>query len=494
MKKLLQTILGLSLMPLLSIGQTTIIIQPNAATGQDAYIDSRLPNTNYGTIEDFISSAWTNSGNPTIVRSFVNFDLTGIPANATINSASLSLYAYNSIGNQTHSTLSGSNASVLQRVTSNWAENAITWNNQPTTTTLNEVTLAATTSTNQNYTNIDVTNLVVDMKNNPSTSFGFMLKLVTEQYYRKMVFASSDNLDANLLPKLEITYTVPSSTCIILQPNAVNGQDAYIDSRLPNTNYGAIEDFISSAWTNSGSPTIVRSLVNFDLTGIPPNATINSASLSLYAYNSVGNQTHSTLSGSNASTLQRVTSNWAENSVTWNTQPTTTALNQVTLAASTSTNQNYTNIDVTNLVVDMQNNPSSSFGFMLKLITEQYYRKMVFASSDNLDANLHPKLEICYTTGVGIKEITKTNLQLEIYPNPASSFVTININNLDAHSCSMSLIDCLGKVVYQSDKIPTENNTLHKTLDFSDYSLPKGLYILNIKTDNQSISKKLIID
>ena len=40
---------------------------------------------------------------------------------------------------------------------------------------------------------------------------------------------------------------------------------------------------------------------------------------------------------------------------------------------------------------------SNNYGFMLKLETEEYYRRMVFASSDNNDSEIHPKLDIYYT-------------------------------------------------------------------------------------------------
>lgn len=52
----------------------------------------------------------------------------------------------------------------------------------------------------------DLRTIVQNMVNNPSTNYGFMLKLQTEATYRDMLFASSDNADSTLWPELIVTY------------------------------------------------------------------------------------------------------------------------------------------------------------------------------------------------------------------------------------------------------------------------------------------------
>ncbi|GEO07384.1 hypothetical protein AAE02nite_50480 [Adhaeribacter aerolatus] len=186
---------------------------------------------------------------------------------------------------------------------------------------------------------------------------------------------------------------------VLLKPNGINGKDAVIDSRIPNTNNGNSDDFIANAWTNGGENLINRSLIQFDLAAIPVGSNILSAKLSLYGNPTSSNrQLSSSLTGSNRSLLQRITSAWVENSVTWNNQPATTTVNQVVLHASTSNVQNYINVDVTRLIQDMINQPQNNFGFMLRLETEELYRCLLFASSDNMNSALHPKLEIVYNS------------------------------------------------------------------------------------------------
>jgi hypothetical protein len=158
--------------------------------------------------------AWTSGGNPVVVRSLINFDLSSIPDGTTIKSAKLSLYnnstSVNNSGKHSEESVypgtGGENAAYLKRITSSWDESNVTWNNQPTTSSQNQVSLAASTDAHQNYTDIDVTPLIQDIINNRPTSFGIMLMLQTESYYRGLIFASGDNADATKRPKIIIVY------------------------------------------------------------------------------------------------------------------------------------------------------------------------------------------------------------------------------------------------------------------------------------------------
>ncbi len=187
---------------------TTIVLQPDGSVGKDAAFDNRLPNVNSGSHMEYIASAWTFNGDPVDTRSVIEFDLSVIPEGAIITSALLSLYSFESSINGTHSTLSGSNASVLKRITEAWEENTVTWNNQPATTAENQLFLPATTSSDQDFIDLNVTVLVQDMMEDPDNGHGFLIKLLNEAHYRRMVFGSSDAEDVELRPKLEICYSV----------------------------------------------------------------------------------------------------------------------------------------------------------------------------------------------------------------------------------------------------------------------------------------------
>jgi hypothetical protein len=208
----------------------TITLQPDGSTGIDALIKSAGPEAsmNYGTLGDFAAVAWT-AGGPFVHRSMIKFDLTGLPANANITSAKLSLYHNpNSTTTPTHS---GSNKSILQRITSSWDESTVSWMTKPTSTNTNEVSLAASTSGTQDYLDIDVTQLVKDMITN--TNYGIMIMLETESPYAALNFCSSDHPTAAKRPKMVISYTINTGTGTPLPENTLavypNPASGFID-------------------------------------------------------------------------------------------------------------------------------------------------------------------------------------------------------------------------------------------------------------------------
>jgi len=122
--------------------------------------------------------------------------------------------------------------------------------------------------------------------------------------------------------------------------------------------------------------------MEFDLSAIPPSAIILEAKLSLY-YGS-NQPTYTPHTGQNESYLRVITSEWNEETVTWNTAPSTTIEDQVYLPESTEPEQAYTDLDVTTPITKMYNEPDNYHGLMLRLITEYPYTSMMFASGNRL--------------------------------------------------------------------------------------------------------------
>ncbi len=180
-------------------------------------------------------------------------------------------------------------------------------------------------------------------------------------------------------------------TTKIYQPDSLGGKDAIIESISPGQNFGNTAHFSVFSWTNGGSFNSARALIEFDLSDISAGTKITSAKLSLYwiSYENLSEHT-----GDNAFTIYRLTEAWGEDTVCWNNQPSISNVNVVNVPKSSSSNQSYTDIDVTNLVQDIIDRPSESFGFMLKLNEEFPYKLVILASSDYSDKNRHPKLEL----------------------------------------------------------------------------------------------------
>lgn len=187
--------------------QTTVTMElrPGPEDGFDAEVRTDM-NYPIWYDDDFIANCWTVSGNPFLQRSLLRFDLSSVPSSAMIISAKLSLFCNTSSGHQ--QLHSGYNTSYLLMITSDWKQTEVVWNNQPTTTMTDAVLLPDSYCQLQDYPNIDITKQVDYWYKNPDHNFGFMLKLVEEQLYNSLVFASSNHLDPEKRPLLTIEYVV----------------------------------------------------------------------------------------------------------------------------------------------------------------------------------------------------------------------------------------------------------------------------------------------
>ena len=185
--------------------QQTLVLQPGPDEGTDAQIWTIHPDNNYGWSLKFSCMGWTFYGEPGIQRALIDFDLTAIPEYSTILDARMDLFFVclepNYFGH------SGNNEAYLQLITTPWGENTVTWNTQPPTTTLDQVYLPQSTDPYMDYTDIDVTAPVRRLFEEPESYFGIMLRLVDENPYNCLLFASSDYMDTiEMRPKLVVTY------------------------------------------------------------------------------------------------------------------------------------------------------------------------------------------------------------------------------------------------------------------------------------------------
>ncbi len=280
-------------------------------------------------------------------------------------------------------------------------------------------------------------------------------------------------------------------TCITLQPDGATGQDAIISSFFPAGNFGNYTELDAIAWTSGGNPSNLRGLLRFDLSSIPANAIITSAKISLYAVTTAplnGNLVDP-MFGDNAAYLQRVTANWSPATVTWNNQPAATAVNQVTLATSTSTTQNYTNVDVTALVQDMQTN--GNFGFLLRSINETPFRSMTFASSNHSNAAIRPKLEVCYNVVASVRNNNSNNFNVAVWPNPSlKNTVQVEVVLQRTEIITVQVFDMNGKAISGVLKF---TGIVGKNLFPLDAGIQPGVYLIKINAGKEAQTKKLIV-
>lgn len=161
--------------------------------------------TNRADIE-LAGCAWTSGGTPLNTRGIFKFDLSSIPANATILTAKLSLYSMPTpfLGNLVDANFGTNNALYLERVTANWNPATVTWQNQPATDLASQVTIPHTNLSFFDLIDIDVRTLVAPMA--ATNNYGFKIRLQNEVIYNIRLFSSSRFADPAKHPKLVITY------------------------------------------------------------------------------------------------------------------------------------------------------------------------------------------------------------------------------------------------------------------------------------------------
>ena len=185
--------------PPLTYASTQYITLQPGAEGIDSTMQTALPYINYGSL----TMALVGNTVSSILRTYIKFDLSTVPANARITDADLRLYQ--------HDTFGSDNFTIgLYNVTGDWDESTITWNLQPTSSTdaeiTNNITAGATT-----WKSWDIDTLVQGWLDGTITNYGMMLKDTEETLVSTVTyFYTSDyTTDTTLRPKLEIDYYIP---------------------------------------------------------------------------------------------------------------------------------------------------------------------------------------------------------------------------------------------------------------------------------------------
>jgi hypothetical protein len=195
----------------------TLTLQPDDAVGEDTYANAAYPNTNEGTNATLIAD--TRTGQATAL---LKFDLSSIPAGATLDSATLQLW----IGSGANE---GENATwTLRRIlaASDWTEAGATWNKrdgvnawagsagcQTSGTDFSATTMATATFTgsvwdaSETFTFTDMAELGLMQANN----YGMRLYATSTTPLQQPLMRSSAYAVAGERPKLVVEYTLPST-------------------------------------------------------------------------------------------------------------------------------------------------------------------------------------------------------------------------------------------------------------------------------------------
>jgi hypothetical protein len=186
-----------------------------SASEWDSYVDENAPTTNNGTAVTMNSQSRNNRNR----RSYVSFDLTtcapNVPSSATVTNATLRLWV-------TAMPVAACRTEDVFAVTSAWTESAITWNNQPFGTAINNpasgtrtdsITVGTgagcTIGSVGQYVPWNVTANVANFVSGSATNFGWMIRDDVEGANGlgfTVTFSTSDAGSIAQAPQLTVTY------------------------------------------------------------------------------------------------------------------------------------------------------------------------------------------------------------------------------------------------------------------------------------------------
>ena len=160
----------------------------------DSFVSTGSPTTNPGTSTALtVGSYFINNQ-----RSFVQFDVSSIPASSTVQSATLTLCAT--------STPAVSRTYNVTRVTASWVETTVTWNNQP-------AVASSTTDTAASASGCPTWTVTDDVQTwvNGTTANGWRIRDSVEGSitdYNSDFRTREDTAEATEVPSLRVTYLV----------------------------------------------------------------------------------------------------------------------------------------------------------------------------------------------------------------------------------------------------------------------------------------------
>lgn len=252
---------------------------------------------------------------------------------------------------------------------------------------------------------------------------------------------------------------------LIFQPS----QDASVYQYQPNNNYGSIGTLsLSSNLFNYND--IQRSLLQFDLTTMPPGTQIVQATLNVYMFNQAGTDFDVE--------IHPILQPWNETGVTWNNQPVCD-----THAVASLPYQGYVwwHFNLTPLTQLWVDNPSINQGMMLKFAIEQYPdslgRAAYFYSRDTtLD---QPNLEVFF---MGIEQRNADRLMPGlILPNPVRERASLAVRIPDPGQYAIALYDRSGTKVKEIYRGFLETGS--HTLPVDCRGLAAGVYLLILRSE-----------
>ena len=196
-----------------------------APPAADTYVASSSPTANYG--NSTILALQPN------VYIFINFNLSGIPTNATVQKAVVRLFV-------SAPAVPATGTFNVYQINTSWAEKTLTWNNKPTLGSLVGGPVSLGSSSYQNFVEVDITPLVQQWVNGTVTNYG--IALVTTTTGASYSFDSKEATTYSHQPELDIAIPGAQGAQGPQGNPGANGQGFNFRNAFSNsTNYNAYD-------------------------------------------------------------------------------------------------------------------------------------------------------------------------------------------------------------------------------------------------------------
>ena len=203
---------------------------------------------------------------------------------------------------------------------------------------------------------------------------------------------------------VEPSAAAPDATQTIYELPVV--ADAYIASARPDENFGSAALYVG--YHNIGDDRFgaERSLLRFDLGGLPDDSVIEQANLRLYMSFATPSDTNSM-----RIIVRQLNSDWGEQSVTWNREPAWAGVRADTFVG---TSDGWYEWDITDLVREWQSGQAPNFGIELIGDERVQLRERAFNARET-ESNFYPRLIVRFDVQTDDQAPSVTVVPLDEY-------------------------------------------------------------------------------
>ena len=288
---------------------------------------------------------------------------------------------------------------------------------------------------------------------------------------------NDDGYEITIIPDKEWLHDSSRVYPVIIDPTitGVENDKSVIDTYIyqGDTNDSVYNtDILKVGVDNVNNKTIAyRSLLKFDLPKIPASYTMIKATLNLVGY---PDSTYDMFNSNTLVSIHKVTKDWTESNAKWNNMANMYDSKIESYFTSTRSYLNGTTVDpkysiadITGLVQEWYNNPSSNYGLMLKAFEETYNANVkcgYYFSKDSQTTgdNPKPRLVISYRNLNGLENYMS-------YTSKKHALGYSHINNFNGNlTCTFNVANTIGGplpanlyLVYNTTDIVSDNKGLY---------------------------------